>query len=55
MLKISSREFVKIGYKVGLIAKNEKNLQAFADELKADGGEVSSYLKSLLWQTDLRL
>ena len=34
------REFVKLGYKVGLIAKSEKNLKDFADEIKADGGEV---------------
>jgi hypothetical protein len=36
-----SREFAKIGYKVGLIATNEKNVQSLADEIKTNGGEVS--------------
>ena len=35
------REFTKLGYKVGLIAKSEDNLRNLADELKSLGGEVS--------------
>jgi len=39
----TAREFVKLGYKVGLIASNEANLRSFADELKGLGGEAEYY------------
>lgn len=37
---ITSRLFAKSGYRVALIARNEHNLKATAEDIKAKGGEV---------------
>ncbi|GJE94715.1 NAD(P)-binding protein [Phanerochaete sordida] len=39
----TAREFSKLGFKVGIIARNEDNLRNLANELKADGGEAAYF------------